>query len=86
MVAKAFDLISFACENIKDHNACGECPRRHMCLDDTEESIITFADLMSAESWDEFLAYADVVTFTDEDIEAQRADDARKAAIEDEIR
>ena len=84
-IAKAFDVITYACENIKEHSACGYCPMKYLCLEDNT-SVVEIADLASASLWDEFLTYADNVTFTDEDIVAQYADTARKISAEDKDR
>lgn len=84
-IARAFDVLFEACENIKDHDGCDECPLRYMCLEDSEESVIGYADLMSASSWDEFLEYADNVTFSEDDMVAQYADAKRKADLEERM-
>lgn len=82
-ISKAFDLIFEACNNIKDHDACGECVLKGLCLDDPEVSILDLGDLVSASSWDEFLNYADNVTFSKEDLDAQYADFKRKLDAEE---
>ncbi len=82
-ISKAFDLIFEACNNIKDHDACEECILRNLCLDDPEVSILDLGDLVSASSWEEFLNYADNVTFSKEDLDAQYADFKRKLDAEE---
>lgn len=84
-IGNALDLIATACEEIKDHDRCEDCPLSHVCLEDTSESFIDIADLISPLSWDEFLNYADNVTFKDEDLEAQHADFRRKYDIEERM-
>ena len=58
-IAQAFDLISLACEQIKDKDRCENCPRHHMCVEDSDNSLIDYADLVSASSWQEFLDFVD---------------------------
>ena len=82
-ISRAFDLIFEACNNIKDHDACEECVLRSLCLDDPEVSVLDLGDLVSASSWDEFLNYADNVTFSKEDLDAQYADWKRKLDAEE---
>ena len=82
-IAKAFDLIYSACDNIKEHDRCDDCPMRYLCLEDPQQSVIEIAGLVSAAAWDDFLEYADNVTFSDEDLEAQHADFERKYEIEE---
>lgn len=82
-ISQAFDLLSSACENIQDHNACEDCPLHYMCLEDGSESVNEYADLMTTSSWDEFLEYADNAAFSEEDVIAQYADRARKADEEE---
>lgn len=85
-ISRAFDLIFEACENIKECGGCADCPLSgSLCLDDPEVSVLDLGDLMSASSWDEFLDYADNVTFSDEDLDAQYADFARKLEIEERM-
>lgn len=84
-IAKAFDLIFEACNDIKDHDACEECPLRNLCLDDPEVSVLDLGDLVSASSWDEFINYADNVEFSQEDLDAQYADFKRKLDIEERM-
>lgn len=80
---KAFDLLYEACLNIQDHGGCENCPISHLCLNNPSQSVMEIAELMSASSWDEFLEYADNVTFSEEDVRAQYADLARKIDIEE---
>ena len=84
-IERAFSLIFEACENIKDHEACEECPLRNLCLDDPEVSVLDLGDLVSASSWDEFINYADNVEFSQEDLDAQYADFKRKLDIEERM-
>lgn len=84
-IARAFDLIFEACNNIKDHDACEECTLRHLCLEDPEVSVLDLGDLISASTWDEFINYADNVTFSKEDLDAQYADFMRKYEIEERM-
>ena len=58
-IAKAFDLLGEACENIKDKDRCRDCPMKHMCLDETDNSIVDYADLISVITWQEFIDFAD---------------------------
>lgn len=58
-ISKAFELLMFACEDIRENDRCGDCPRKHMCLNDEGNSVIDYADLVSAEAWQEFLDFAD---------------------------
>ena len=82
-IARAFDLIYSACENIKEHDGCDDCPMRYLCLEDPEQSVLEIADLVSASSWDDFLEYADNITFSEDDARAQYEDYARKLDIEE---
>ena len=84
-ISRAFDLIFEACNNIKDHDACENCPLNCLCLDDPEVSVLDLGDLVSASSWDDFLEYADNVTFSEDDMIAQYADAKRKADIEERM-
>lgn len=84
-ISRAFDLIFEACNNIKDHGACGECTLRYICLEDADTTVLDLADLISASTWDEFLNYADNVTFSKEDMDAQYADFMRKYEAEERM-
>ena len=59
IVSKVFELLWDACDIIKSNDRCGECPRKHTCLEDREFSIIEYADLVGADAWDEFIEFAD---------------------------
>ena len=82
-IAKAFDLIGTACNEIKEHDCCEGCPLHHLCLE--EESAIEFADLVNASLWDEFLDYADNAEFSKADRDAQYADFMRKYEEEERL-
>ena len=82
-ISKAFNTLMVSCEAIKERDRCDECPMRYVCLDDTEESVISIADLISASSWEEFLTFADNATFRDEDLKSQYEDFRRKLYIEE---
>ena len=84
-ISRACDLIFVACNNIKDHDACENCPLNCLCLDDPEVSVLDLGDLVSASSWDEFIDYADNVEFSKEDLDAQYADFKRKLDIEERM-
>lgn len=84
-IAKAFDLIFEACNNIKDHEACDNCPLSCLCLDDPEVSVLDLGDLMSATSWDEFINYADNVEFSEEQRRVQYEDFRRDMARDDAL-
>ena len=84
-ISKAFDLIFEACNNVKDHEACEDCPLRHLCLDDPEVSVLDLGDLVSASSWDEFLNYADNVEFSEEQRRVQYEEFRREMARDDAL-
>lgn len=85
LIAEAFEILSYACYNIKDYDACEDCPRRHMCLEDTESSIIENADLVGASAWEEFLDYSYNAHASDEVRKAEYADMMRKMDIEERM-
>lgn len=82
-IAKAFDLITTACAEVKDRNRCEDCPLKYMCIE--EVAAVEFADFVSTGTWDEFLAYADNVEFRNEDLDAQHADFMRKYEQEERM-
>ena len=82
-IARAFDLVNTACAEIKDHDRCEDCPLHYICLE--EDAVIDIADLVSANTWDEFLDFADNVEFTEADLEAQHADFLRKFEEEERM-
>ena len=82
-IARAFDLIGTACAEIKDHDGCGECPLKYLCIE--EVAAIELTDLVNARTWGEFLTYADKVEFQDEDLDAQYADFMRKYEQEERM-
>lgn len=59
IVSKVFELLWDACDIIKSNDQCSECPRKYMCLEGKDYSLIEYADLMSADAWDEFIEFAD---------------------------
>ena len=84
-ISRAFDLIFEACNNIKDHDACEDCPLSFLCLDDPEVSVLDLGDLVSASSWDEFIKYADNVEFSEEQRRVQYEDFRRDMARDDAL-
>lgn len=58
-ISSAFDLISMACENIRENDRCDDCPMRHICVNDYNDSVIDFADLVSESVWQDFIDYSD---------------------------
>ena len=65
-IEEAFEIILYACENIKDFEQCHDCPMHHLCLDDPETSVLDLGDLISKDSWAEFLEYSESATWSDE--------------------
>ena len=59
IVSKVFELLWDACDIIKSNDQCSKCPRKYMCLEGKDYSLIEYADLMSADAWDEFIEFAD---------------------------
>lgn len=84
-ISRAIDLMFEACENIRDHSGCAGCPATYTCLNDPEVCFMDLVDNSNAALWDEFLTYADNVTFPREDLDAQYADFARKLDIEERM-
>ena len=74
LIEEAFEILADACYNIKDYDQCDDCPMRYMCLDETEESVITMADLKGVSAWREFLEYSHKADFSKADKDAQYAD------------
>lgn len=70
------------CTKIRDYDRCDECPRRNYCFDDPDVSITEVFD-MSIHAIDEFIEYADHITFREEDRLSQWADSQRKLSIEE---
>lgn len=61
-ILTALELLSTACDNIKENDQCGLCPMRFMCLDGKyggDMTMINYADIVSAGRWTDFLEYAD---------------------------
>ena len=84
-ISRSIDLMFEGCENIRDHDRCDECPLRNLCLQDPE---VTFMDIFESSYdalWDEYITYADNVTFREEDLDAQNADFLRKLDIEERM-
>ena len=84
-IGRAIDLLFECCENIRDHDRCEECPISHICLEDPEVSFMDIFESSHDALWDEYLNYADNVTFKREDLDAQNADFLRKLAIEERM-
>lgn len=84
-IARAFELIFEACGEIKDHDACDDCPLHYVCLEDSEVSVIDLGDLISATVWDEFLDHAQRAEYSKEIRDAQYADFKRKYDIEERM-
>lgn len=83
-IVNAFELINTACENIKDHDQCEECPMRSDCLDDKGVSFYEVSDRGTG-AWEEFLTYADNVEFKKADRDAQYADFLRDCEKEERL-
>lgn len=58
-IEKAFELISLCCENIRENDRCDDCPMHYMCVNDYKDSVVDFADLVSASAWQDFIDYSD---------------------------
>ena len=84
-ISRGIDTLFEACENVRDHDGCAECPITFMCLNDPEVCFMDIVDSSSAATWDEFYNYADNVTFSEEDLDAQYADFKRKLDIEERM-
>ncbi len=82
-ISRAIDTLFEACENVRDHSGCAECPITFMCLNDPEVCFMDLVEGSTATVWDEFLNFADNVTFPEEDLAAQHADFRRKLDIEE---
>lgn len=81
--SRCIDLMFEACENIRDHSGCAECPLRNTCLNDPDVSFMDLFETSYPNLWDEYYTYADNVTFPKEDLDAQYADFKRKLDIEE---
>lgn len=84
-IYEAFEILLNACENIKEYDQCGECPMRYMCIEETDESLATIAELKSPSSWQEFLEYSENAEFSKADRDAQYADFMRKYELEERM-
>lgn len=84
-IANACDLAASACQTIEENKACDRCPLYSMCLD--ENNFLDVAYFFSANSWKEFLGFAeDMETYiSDEDAEALYWDQQRKMEIEERM-
>lgn len=76
-IEEAFEIILYACENIKDYEQCHNCPLRYMCLEDSETSVLDLGDLISKDSWAEFLEYSEAATLSEGALYAQHIDNLR---------
>lgn len=85
LIAEAFEILLYACGNIKDYDRCDDCPRRYMCLEDTDSSVIENADLIGESSWREFLEYSDSASFSKANRDAEYADMMRKIDLEERM-
>ena len=83
---RELDAIMQACDCIKDLEQCDNCPLKSFCLE--KESLACVWSELSIIAIAEFLEYSDDICnaedeeMTDEDWEAIKADEARKAEIE----
>lgn len=84
-IFEAFETLAEACENIRDYDQCENCPMKYMCLDDTEESVNTMAELKDASSWEEFLDYSENAEMKKVDRDAAHADFMRKYEAEERL-
>lgn len=84
-ISNALQYISEVCFSIKDSGGCDGCPMKYVCLE--EEDVIVVADLMSTDSWQEFLDYEDeaAAICSRENAEAEYWDNKRKADIEERM-
>ena len=85
LIAEAFDILAEACYNIQTYEQCEECPMRYMCLNDTDESVMTMADLKGPSSWREFLEYSYKADFSKAEKDAQYAEFMREYIKEEGI-
>ena len=76
IIAEAFELLLYACEEIKERDQCDNCPMHSWCIEDTNEPPIEFSNV-SASLWQEFLEYAE---------DAPRSEAAAKADYYDWLR
>ena len=83
--SRVIDLMFEACENIRDHDGCAECPIRSVCLNDPEITFMDIFDSSYAAMWDEYYNYADTVTFPKSELDAQFADFMRKYEAEERM-
>lgn len=72
--SRCIDLMFEACENVRDHEGCAECPLRNLCLDDPEVCFMDIFESSYPSLWDEFYTYADGVEYSQEQLRVQYAD------------
>ena len=84
-ICRSIDLMFEACENVRDHDRCEECPISYICLQDPEVSFMDIFDSSHDALWDEYINFADNVTFKKADLDAQNADFLRKLDIEERM-
>lgn len=82
-IMRGLEVMAMHCQAIQDDDGCPGCPIKYMCLDATDTSAMSLADLISAGTWQEFVDYADESHISDEDYEALAADHQRKMSIEE---
>ena len=82
---RVIDLMFVACENIRDHDGCAECPIKHICLEDPEVSFMDILDSSHDALWDDFYNYADNIEYPKSELDAQYADFARKLDAEERM-
>ena len=85
-ISEAFEMILYACEEIKSYHACHGCPLKNLCIDDPEVSVLDVGDLIGKDYWRDFLEYAyDEATWSEEDRYAQHIDNLRDLKMDEEI-
>ena len=82
-ISRSIDIMFEACENIRDHDRCDECPINDICLQDPDVGFMDLFEFSHDALWDEYINYADNVTFRKEDLDAQDADFRRKLDVEE---
>lgn len=84
-LSKLIDTVICACENIQDVGACEGCPIYGVCIE--RSPFVEVADLISADTWNEFLEYSDgviavqVAMYAEDDL----ADRQRKGERDDRM-
>lgn len=84
-ISRGIDTLFEACENVRDHDGCAECPITFMCLNDPEVCFMDLVDGSTASIWDEFLNYADNVEYSEEQRRVQYAESRREMARDDAL-